>query len=173
MQLSAVTELLSQCGAKLVSDRDGDFWRLTSGEFVLDVEPFQSKQKWGFDCSLEHRSFSKLANQISGDRQSNFVCIKWFQRLQADNESLSTTIEKVLEAARSFSIDEYIEIVRSHIPDKSVPQICHLASLAREKDLLTLMEYQDSFRAGNRKGFVPIITSQMIERALNIALEDA
>ncbi len=173
MQLSAVAELLSQCGGKLVSDRDGDVWRFTSGEFVIDIEPFQSKQKWGFDCSLEHRSFSTLANHISGDRPTNFVCIKWFQRIQADDESPRTTVEKLLEAACSFSIDEYISIVRSQIPDKSVPQVCHLASLAREKDFLTLMDYQDSFRTGNRKGFVPIITSQMIERALNIALEDA
>jgi hypothetical protein len=52
-----------------------------------------------------------------------------------------------------------------------MPQICHLAALAWKGNLDKLIEYQESFKRGHRLSFVPMITADMVDRALDIAAE--
>ena len=170
MQSVDVSRVLASFGGKLVTDSDGSYWRFAIEPFVLDVEPFNFGPSWGFDCSLEHREFSVLANLISGEPKNAFVCLHWFQIIQKSGEALEQLVREALSTASSKSLSAYVEELKAYIPERSVPQICHLAALALDKDFLKLMEYQEAFKLGRRLGFVPVITSTMIDRATDIAL---
>jgi len=45
----------------------------------------------------------------------------------------------------------------------------HLAALALARDVARLDTYQRAFHRGERPGFVPYITTEMIDRALVLA----
>lgn len=170
MQSVDISPVLASFGGKLVTDSDGSYWRFNVEPFILDVEPFNSGPSWGFDCSLEHREFSVLANRVAGEPKNTFVCLHWFQVIQKSGETLEQLIREALSSASSKSLSAYVEELKSYIPEKSVPQVCHLAALALDGDFLKLMEYQEVFKSGRRLGFVPVITSTMIDRATDIAL---
>ncbi|WP_376766896.1 DUF6990 domain-containing protein [Rhizobium tropici] len=48
-----------------------------------------------------------------------------------------------------------------------------MTALAYLADFTTLVDYQEIFRKGKRMNFVPMITREMIDRAVNIAAERA
>lgn len=172
MQVADISPVLVSLGGKPISESDGTYWHFSVMQFVLDVEPFNSQSRWGFDCSLEHREFSATANIIAGEPKNTFVCIHWFQCIQEVGETIEQLLNRVLSIASSKPLAVYVDELKAHIPEKSVPQICHLTALALQKDFLRLMEYQEAFKKGQSLGFVPVITSVMIDRATDIALKD-
>ena len=172
MQVADIAPVLASLGGKPISDSDGTYWRFSVMQFVLDIEPFNSQSRWGFDCSLEHREFSDTANIIASEPKNTFVCIHWFQHIQETGETVEQLLNRVLSDASSKPLAAYVDEFKAHIPEKSVPQICHLTALALEKDFLKLMEYQEAFKKGQKLGFVPAITSAMIDKATDIALKD-
>ncbi len=64
-------------------------------------------------------------------------------------------------------IKEYAE------PWRTDWQLPHLAALAYVGDFNTLMDYQEMFERGKRANFYPMIKPEMIDRAVDIALERA
>ncbi|MBI1495254.1 DUF6990 domain-containing protein [Halocynthiibacter styelae] len=58
-------------------------------------------------------------------------------------------------------------------PWRTEQQLCHLAALAYVGDFNTLMDYQEMFKSGKRANFYPYITPEMIDRAVDIAIERA
>ncbi|WP_434290579.1 DUF6990 domain-containing protein [Celeribacter sp. SCSIO 80788] len=81
-------------------------------------------------------------------------------------------IEKVIGWGRSVDPNQTIRsIASSPIPDVGGAQLKYLASLAYVGDFNTLMDYQEIFRKGQRMNFVPMIKPEMIDRAVDIALE--
>lgn len=70
-------------------------------------------------------------------------------------------------------LDFITDLANGHIPPNGQLQIFHLAALAITGNFNTLMDYQSIFIKGQRLNFVPMITRPVIERALDIALENA
>jgi len=58
-------------------------------------------------------------------------------------------------------------------PWETEKQMPHLAALAYVGDFVTLMEYQEMFKRGRRANFYQMIQPDMIDRAVDIALERA
>ncbi|WP_421667180.1 DUF6990 domain-containing protein [Pseudomonas syringae] len=72
--------------------------------------------------------------------------------------------------ARAQNIEEGLAAYRK-MPThaKGVMPVRHLAALAIAGDTGRLEEYKKSFETGDRLGFVPYVTSDMINRALMMA----
>ena len=173
MQSADIATKLAELGGSLVSDRDGTFWRFRRGECTVEVEPFRLNQKWGFDCAVEHRGFAELVNRISGAKRSEFVCVKWFQRIQEDDESFESFVNDALSTGLSLTLADCVSVFLGQIPEKYVPQLCHIAALAMEGDFTSLLEYQDQLRGGNRRNFVPLVDGEVLGRAVDIALKNS
>lgn len=81
-------------------------------------------------------------------------------------------VKRITNWGQKVNVEKTIqEIASNPIGDVGGLQLKHLAALAYIGEFITLMDYQDSFRNGNRLKFVPMIKSEMIDRALDIALE--
>jgi hypothetical protein len=129
----------------------------------------------GFDCSLSHVQFARVANDITGDKPDDFVQMKWFQKMAEvpNEESLPRQIESqmvdLVSELRGASLQSYVDMFSTDIPDGLLPQVCHLAALAWKGNLERLIDYHEIFQRGHRLRFVPMITADMIDRALDIA----
>lgn len=79
---------------------------------------------------------------------------------------------ELLEWAKQQNVEEGLSIFCNYPTDAvgNMP-LKHLGALAIAKDVNRLNYYLESFKAGNRLGFVPYITQDFIERALKIAEE--
>lgn len=78
--------------------------------------------------------------------------------------------DKAISWARSQNIDEGLRVYRALPTDvKGAMPIRHLAALAMAGDTGRLDDYKKSFEKGDRLGFVPYVTSDMIDRALMVA----
>jgi hypothetical protein len=177
-------EMIKTLGGRWRNDRDGDFWEVSENGFILQAEPFASAHSegvtCGFDCSLSHVEFTRVANSIMGDKRDDCVPIKWFQKGAevANEDALAHQIElqmiELVNELKSASLDHFLEIFSGPLPHgPSTPQICHLTALAWNGNLDQLIDYQQSFERGHVTGFVPMITADMIDRALFIAAERA
>lgn len=89
------------------------------------------------------------------------------------NFSLDDVI-KVSQAATSWAEAQDVEhglMVYRQLPtdSKGARPLRHLAALAIAGDVGRLASYQRSFEQGDRLGFVPYITAEMVDRALLLA----
>ncbi|ASQ04975.1 hypothetical protein HR059_02285 [Sinorhizobium meliloti WSM1022] len=79
--------------------------------------------------------------------------------------------EKIIQWASIQDIEACIRNFAT--PWETEKQLTHLAALAYFGDFITLMEYQEMFKRGKRANFYPMIEAEMIDRAVNIAIERA
>ena len=168
-------------GAKLRT-RDGVFWLFKVGDFKLKLEPFFSPAfegyKVGSNCVISHEEFSKVVNRILGRPLSRDQCIVWenleerFENPQETKEAIRRLITRETGRVELLDINELIKEFGLACPDgPSMPQVCHLAALAWLGDFNKLTDYQNIFGRGHRMNFVPMITKEMIDRALEISYD--
>jgi hypothetical protein len=162
-------------GGRWVHDKDGAYAELAQGEFVARLEPFDVPlQQTGIECAVEHRAFAELVNYILGEGADEFLCMKYFQVDRAQSEDVDQLIQRTLLLATAEPLVDYLARFKVERPDKpSIPQLCHLGALAWNGDYSTLLDYEAIFKTGKRLNFVPMITTEMIERALEKAWERA
>jgi hypothetical protein len=157
-----------------VRDRDGAYGELKHGEFVAQLEPFDARMQIGIECAVEHRAFSVLVNYILGERAGEFLCIKYFPVHREQSEGAEQLISRTLLLAIEDPLERYLTRFKVERPDMpSIPQLCHLGALAWSGDYSTLLDYEAIFKKGKRLNFVPMIETEMIERALEKAWERA
>jgi hypothetical protein len=181
---SVFSEIFLNVGAVLKKDRDGRYWEMEVNQFVIHLEPFirqnsRLANSWlGLECSVAHCEFSKLANLITADPPSSFMPISWFQKSLdvSSTESLQSAahalLESCLQDVRSCNIESLIDTYILERPDRpSMKQILHLAALSWRADRATLEAYVEAFERGNHLNFVPMITRQMIEKAIAVLRE--
>ena len=124
--------------------------------------------------------WSAIAGQILGEPSRGPHSFKYDQR-RTEVESLEAAdfyyrrlVEEEVEELRKLDMEKVIKDFAANCPDTpSMRQVMHLASLAWRADFNTLLDYQDIFKRGYRMNFVPMITPEMIERALQIAFDRA
>lgn len=174
--------IAERVGGQWKSERDRDFWCIKEASFIVEAEPFIRRLPnviWlGFDCALGHTDFGKIANMILGDKPSEFVSIKAFQKnaeVSSDGAippGFEQLMREILLELQSESINHYIDEFRSVCPSgPSMPQVWHLAALAWASDADVLFGYQRNFQLSNKMNFVPMITQEMIDRAFDIAVD--
>lgn len=155
-----------------LADRDGAYGELRRGDFVVQLEPFDAYKETGIECAVEHREFAELVNYILGDRPDEFVCMKYLQVDRGQSETPEQLVERTLNLATEEPLESYLARFKVERPDgPSIPQLCHLGALAWSGDYSPLLDYEAIFKKGKRLNFVPMVTLEMIERALEKAWE--
>jgi hypothetical protein len=176
--------ILGPLGGCLRRDRTDKWWELDCGDFVLSIElgrrSAASGVSLGIGCGVSHKGLSAIARQILGEPARGPHSFKYDQR-RTEVESLDGAdvhyrrlIEEEVEEVRNIDMEKVIKDFAANCPDRpSMPQVMHLASLAWLADFTTLLDYQDIFKRGYRMNFVPMITPEMIQRAVQIAFDRA
>lgn len=176
-----VISAIGHVGGKWKSDREGGLWSIEANGFALEAEPFLRDRKTsgvcaGFDCSIGHKGFAKLANFIMDERPRNFVSLRWIQKsvevgsIERVGQSFQNLMKEILDELQGMDIHALVDEFCRNRPDgPSMLQVCHLAALAWKKDAENLRNYQHAFELGNSLNFVPMIDKGMIDRAVDLA----
>ncbi|VVE54570.1 DUF6990 domain-containing protein [Pandoraea fibrosis] len=124
--------------------------------------------------SLTTEQFSCAARRIINDESFRSPLTYMKSTIHKKNEIYESTITKIIEEVIEWS--QSIELKReinrhaqSPTDSKGTMPVRHLAALALLGGTERLEMYRTSFESGNRLGFVPYISIEMIERALEIA----
>lgn len=183
IKLSTINNAITILGGKIQSDKEREvFWLFRIGDFQLEIEPFQritdKNITVGIDVSISHDKLSNIVTFILGEKFAARQTISWKQIKKnialCDGLDIvfGELIERELESTQKISIENLIDEFAHSCPDKpSMKQILHLAALAWKGDYITLAEYRNIFDRGKRLNFVPMITKEMIDRAMEIAID--
>lgn len=179
MKEKDIVSILKEQGWVCSKDEVGDYFCLIDiGEAQLQVIPSVGKRSDHFRVllmpSISSKEFSEAVSFVLGDGSSNAPIIvsneapEKFSSFSGDD--IIRLSDKAISWARSQSIDEGLRVYRALPTDvKGAMPIRHLAALEMAGDTGRLDEYKKSFEMGDRPGFVPYVTSDMIDRALMIA----
>lgn len=179
MEEKDIVSVLSEQGWVCSKDEVGDYFCITDvGGAQRQVIPSVGKHSDHFRVSLmssiSSKDFSEAVSFILGDGAGNAPIIvrdEVPEKLSGfSSDDVIRLSEKAMSWASSQSIDEGLTVYRKLSTDaKGAMPIRHLAALAIAGDTERLDECKKSFEKGDRLGFVPYITSDMLERALIIA----
>lgn len=181
MEEKDIVSVLSEQGWICSKDEVGDYFCVTDvGGVQLQIIPSVGKRSDHFRVSLissiSSKEFSEAVSIILGDGGGNTPVIVGNEAPEKLSSFSSDDVirlsENAVSWARSQSIDEGLAVYRKLPTEaKGAMPIRHLAALAIAGDAGRLDEYKRNFEKGDRLGFVPYITSDMIDRALMIAKE--
>lgn len=166
-------------GWDLKTDEAGDFYgQINLKDRIIQIIPSLKKRsdhyRIAYMPSVSTDLFSTAFGKISGKAKiytpiirMNEVVGKVSDINLLNTQSISNNL---LTWAKEQDIEKGLEVYRNLPTDaKGVMPLRHLAALAINGDLDQLVSYQDSFHQGNRLGFVPYITTMMIDQAVLIA----
>ena len=175
-------------GGQLRRDRADKWWELDRGDFIFEIElawshaglDDDSGLKLAVECAVSHKELSKIAARICGDPDDVPQTFRYDQRF-VKVESLSGAdlvyrkmIEEEVESILKMDMQMVVKEFAGSCPDQpTMRQIMHLASLAWLADFATLMDYEKIFERGYHMNFAPTINREMIQRAMEIAIERA
>lgn len=167
------------CGKDEVSDR---FCIKCLGEIQVQIIPTIGKRsdhfRVSFMPSISSTAFSDAVAFIFGEGKyfsSVIVSNETPQKLETIGaDDVVELSDRALSWAQNQDIDAGLALYRSFPTDaKGAMPLRHLAALAIAQDVDQLEDYEKSFKKGERLGFVPYITVEMIERSLLIARGNA
>lgn len=163
------------CGKDEVDDH---FCIMNLGDIQLQIIPYIGPRSDHFRVSLmpsiSSTAFSDAVAFILGEEKHFspvIVSNETPQKLEnLGAEDIADFSASVISWARDQDIEAGLALYRSAPTDaKGAMPLRHLAALAIAHDVAQLAEYLTSFQNGERLGFVPYITVEMIERSLLIA----
>lgn len=143
-------------------------------QVVLETRQLTDEQVMRASATASSEEFSRLGKLIMGiGADIRSLCIA---QLQHYAPTLSRDDAVQVDAAlrewwKKQDIPAAIKAFAEAPGDSAVSQGNHLTALAYLGDFTTLMDYQTMFRDGQRMNFLPMIKPEMIDRALDIALE--
>jgi hypothetical protein len=179
MNESDFISILQQYGWKCRADEVGVcvcFFDIN--EKVVAVIPTIGKRVDHFRVSLmpsiSSVNFSSCVAFIAGEE----IAYEPIFSLNESPEKLSSLLvedvlrlsEKAITWADTQSLEDGLVAYRN-LPTKAkgAMPLRHLAALAVAGDVARLVYYRKSFEQGDRLGFVPYITSEMLDRAIELA----
>jgi hypothetical protein len=172
---------LGEAGWICSRDEVGDYFCfIYVGEIWIQVIPSIGKRSDHYRVSLmpsvSSRSFSEVAGFIIGEGERYTPIIVNRNPPEKIPRFSSDDVWLMAEKAKSWALNQDLNAglaVYRNLPTDSKGEmpLRHLAALAVAKDVSILMDYKKSFEAGDRLGFVPYITRDMIDRALLIAMD--
>lgn len=140
---------------------------------IFSLEPSLSLKKYSEVCSLlmnEKNDFEPLISRDGWPQLSlemGELPQREFEELNPAN--IDTLEAEAIEWAKKQNINKAIQYY-ANLPTDSVGSLplYHLAALIMQNNKEQLEYYQQSFLKGNRLGFVPYITNEVINRALQL-----
>ncbi|AJD51763.1 hypothetical protein SAMN02744133_104201 [Thalassospira xiamenensis M-5 = DSM 17429] len=137
---------------------------------------------------LHSDELSKIGQAIFPNKQRTWLPLRAFIEAPQEQEALVSVSDKEEYSAadaeklickitawgQAVDVNRTIQnIANASIPNVGGAQLKYLAALAYVGDFNTLMDYQAAFQKGRRLNFTPMIKPEMIDRAVDIALERA
>lgn len=180
MELRAVS-VLKQLGWTTVPEMTGDavvFRKSGDNELqaILQLRQLPNEKIMTLIISSGLSVYSEIVEKIAG-REPRHMWLYQRNILKRKTEFCDTDIEEASNEALAWWVEQdnlsAIKALAAPPPDTGQPQLKHLAALAYLGDFNTLIDYQQIFRKGKRLNFVPMITPEMIDRAVDIAAERA
>ena len=162
--------------------RDEPCWEIARKEFVGQATPFITELPdcWvvALDVYVGHAGYAKVINQILGNDPDEFASLA-YRSFSARTPSRDAARSEFLRLMQQLLTDlehedlaHHLDRFRSERPDAPLmAQIHHLAALAWTADFARLDDYLQLFKRGKRLNFVPHISLEMIDRAVDIAAE--
>lgn len=179
MKENEFVSIMKQQGWTCKKDEVGDYFCIIAvGDIQIHVIPFIGKRADHFRVSLDPSISSREFSEAVG-----FICGKsgYYSPVILSNEPpkklASLSAEDILQLAdeaiswaRSQSLEDGLTTYRG-LPTnaKGAMPLRHLAALAIAGDVERLEGYKHCFAEGDRLGFVPYITVDMVDRAILIA----
>jgi len=174
-----LTDALIGLGWRAGKDEVGEFFFTRNIDSVrVQLLPQIAKRpdyfRFSLNPSVSTDDFSAAISLISGEK-TDFEPIIVGNEIpkkitQITTHTVHELSDQVIFWARNQNIDQGLEMLRNLPADsKGAFPLRHLAALSLAGDVEILRLYQRSFSAGDRCGFVPYITAQAINRALEIA----
>jgi hypothetical protein len=172
---------MNSLGGKKIASDEGEEWLFIEGEFQVEMEPGFRNSKGtvtvGVDVSISHSELSGIATLITGKKLGTRQQLEWHQSSEdiPEDDDVSGTLRRVvtreLLRVRSLNLRSIIDSFAAPGPPpvRSLDQIVHLAALAYKADIYRLTEYLEGMKRGKRFGLVPMITPEMVDRAIEIA----
>lgn len=179
MKENEILPTLEEIGWRCRKDEVGDYFCLMDlGKVQVQIIPAIGKRSGHFRVSfmpsISTKTFTEAVEFIFGEAGgfdpiivSNDVPEKIVDFSLDDAVRLS---QAAISWANSQDIEQGLKLYRQ-LPtnSKGARPLRHLAALAIAGDIDRLTSYQHSFKQGDRLGFVPYITAEMLDRALLIA----
>lgn len=180
MELRALY-LLNQLGWNTVPEKTGDavIFRRNGGDelqAILQIRQLPNERTMTLSISSGLSAYSDIIARIAG-REPSHMWLHQRNILKRQMEFGDADIEEASNEALAWWLEQdnlaTIKALTAPPPDTGQPQLKHLAALAYLGDFNTLIDYQEIFRKGKRLNFVPMIKSEMLDRAVDIAVERA
>jgi hypothetical protein len=179
MNEKSVVSVLKDDGWFCKKDDVGDFYCVKdfsgiSVRVIPCVRHFSGKFSISLMPSLSVDAFSQAVRCIFGKGGSYTPLIVGDEGVVDLDEILASDILQLAEQAVSWALAQDIEVglaAYRNLPTtaKGAMPLRHLAALAVAGDVARLEYYRKSFEQGDRLGFVPYITSEMLDRAIEVA----
>lgn len=191
MNLASLSAALENHGWEefLSKTRQNESWLRYASENQIFVETRFTIKKIGNIFSLRtlnnycndefHQTSFKIHNisDGTGDLSSFIIRDSWRMKVTSDldeNTVAHEITDRTSNFLNSFSYQDFKKTSAKNRPDTGIWfQQNHITALAILGNYQTLMDYQDSFKSGNRLNFLEPITTEMIDRALEIALQNS
>lgn len=157
-------------GDAILSMDDGD----NLVEAILQIRQLPSEQKMALILATGSKEMSRIIGSIAGKRASHDTLLQTRLEKKAPEIGLKEIEAISKEAATWWRSQDNLTAIKALTappPSTGLSQLMHLGALAYLGDFNSLLDYQDIFRRGQRLNFVPMITSEMIDRAVDIAVE--
>lgn len=131
---------------------------------------------FSFSPSISSQGFSKIAAYICNDKKRNphyhvlSMPEKILETAEIDRDFIEENLKKIIFWAKNQDLSKGInDYVKLPTDSKGIWPLMHLAALAFTKDKEKLLTYLSNFKIGNNMKFVPYITQDYIERAIQMA----
>lgn len=178
--LQDVFNVMEALGGKYRKEHEDDYWSFSRQPLVISfADPRIIELPASVDVALSvsicELLFSKLVEEIKGTKAwPLLVSTLRIEVTEIDNFALKLKKAVVDQLAKAEDIDirQEVERLASDRPDFPVmKQVSHLAALAWKGDFITLGEYEAVFERGKHLNFLPMITKDMIARALELSYD--
>lgn len=184
MNMKEAAQVLKSLGWVIRTDEVGDkvaqftlFDRIV--DIIYSLDRIRDEQKFGAMLSVSTDDFSKACSAISGRKPKFYPLARaWKGPDIRSSEILEEHVRRASDEAIAWALEQDLDkALRNHaaLPTNApgARPIWHLAALAVLGDAAKLKFYQSSFEAGDRLGFVPYVTQDYIDRAVEMAREYA
>jgi hypothetical protein len=171
--------ILESLGWKIGRDEVGDYFGIMiRGDTQVRIIPFIGKRadhfRVSFMTSVSSKTFSAAVSFIFGSAKSHESIIVRNSIPEKIADFSPNDVVKLSDDAISWGFSQDIEAGLTayrllQTDSKGAMPLRHLAALAIAGDVQTLSSYQRSFALGDRLGFVPYITADILDRALSVA----
>jgi hypothetical protein len=169
---------LIEFGWKIEKDEIGDkfcTFELENCVLVagLDFRKYGDMMRVLVTPSISTEEYTNVVNKIFGKKSQNglmpiiIASYPFLQQIIYTYDDIKKLSNDLIIWAKAQSVEQGLRLYENLPTDsKGRMPLCHLASLAILGNVEKLAYYLNSFKKGDKLGFVPYITEEMIERAL-------